>query len=60
MTTDDITNILEHPDKPEHQVRFCQLLAQRWREQNDSKMANMYAAMAEQISKQLSETDREA
>lgn len=49
MTHDDYFNMLNNAKDLDSQIKFCETLALKWRENEDSKMANMYRELSESL-----------
>ncbi len=49
MTHDDYFNMLNNAEDLPTQIQFCETLSQKWRENDDSKMANMYKELSDSL-----------
>lgn len=51
MTHDDYFNMLNNAEDLDTQIQFCETLAKKWLENQDSKMATMFSEMALNLKK---------
>ena len=49
MTTHDYEYLLNTADKPESQIKFCEEMAIKWRQNGDNKMSTMYVLISQSL-----------